>query len=58
MTIHQVEFSYNLPEYGVLDIEMDEALDLPEREEIALAEIKQVYDDITDIEITKISVRS
>lgn len=39
-----------------MDIDMDDALDYAEKEAIALAEIKETYDDISDIEILKIKV--
>lgn len=51
MSLHQVEYSYKVQEWGALDIDLDPALDLSEREAIALAEIKETFDDITDIEI-------
>lgn len=56
MSVHLIEFEYNLPEYGTLEMEMDEALDLEEKEAIALAEIKEIYPDVTDIEITEVKV--
>lgn len=56
MTLHQVEYAYTVPEWSSMDIDMDEALDYAEKEEIAIAAIKAVYDDIDDIEILKIKV--
>lgn len=56
MTLHQVEYSYTIPEWASLDIDMDEALDHAEKEAIALSEIKEMYEDISDIEILKIKV--
>jgi hypothetical protein len=57
MTAHRIEFAYKLPEWGSLDnIEMDEFLDYSEKEAIAIAEVKETYDDVEDIEITKIEV--
>ena len=54
MSLHRVEFTYNLPESSVMEMEIDNLLDQEDREAIALAEIKQIYEDVTDIEITKI----
>ena len=54
MTLHQVEFTYNLPEFGSMEIDLDPALDLADKEAVALREIKETYDDIVDLEITKI----
>lgn len=54
MSKHHIEFEYKLPEWGTLEMDIEEALDLPEKEAIALAEIKEVYDDIEDVNITKI----
>lgn len=56
MAKHHIEFEYKLPEWGTLEIDIDEALDLTEKEAIAMAEIKEVYDDIEDINITKVQV--
>ena len=56
MALHHVEFSYKLPEWGSLEIEMDENLDLTEKEGIALAEIKEVFEEIEDIVIDSVKV--
>jgi hypothetical protein len=56
MTLHQVEYAYMVPEWSAIDLDMDDTLDLAEKEAIALAEIKEIYDDISDIEILKIKV--
>jgi hypothetical protein len=57
MAFHRIEYSYKIPEWGVLDdVDMDEFLDYSEKEAIALADIKDTFDDIEDIEITKIEV--
>lgn len=53
---HHIEFEYKLPEWGTLEMDIDEALDLSEKEAIALAEIKEVYDDIEDINITAMRI--
>lgn len=54
MSMHEVEFTFNTPEYGSMDIDLDPALDKAELEDISLREIKEIYDDVVDIEITKI----
>lgn len=54
MSLHQIDFEYKLPEWGTMVIEMDPVLDQAEKEEIALAEIKENYDDIVDIQVTKV----
>jgi hypothetical protein len=54
MTLHRVEYSYHLPEWGSMEIDMDPAIDLSEKEALALAEIKEVYDDIENIEISEV----
>lgn len=56
MSKHHIEFEYKLPEWGTLEMDIEDALDLAEKEAIALAEIKEVYDDIEDINITKIEL--
>ncbi len=56
MTKHHIEFDYKLPEWGTLEMDIEESLDLSEKEAIALAEIKEVYDDIEDINITLVKV--
>lgn len=55
MSMHNIEFEYDLPEYGALQMDLDPALDQAEKEEIALAEIKEVYPDVTNLEITKVT---
>ena len=56
MSLHHVEFSYKLPEWGNMEIELEDALDYNEKEEISIQEIKEAYDDIEDIEISSIKV--
>lgn len=51
MSLHQIEYSYKIQEWGNLEMDLDPAMDLTEREAVAIAEIKEIYDDITDIEI-------
>lgn len=55
MSMHAIEFEYKLPEWGTLEMDLDPALDKAELEAIALAEIKETYDDIEDIKITKMT---
>lgn len=54
MTLHRVEYSYLIPEWGVIDIEMDEDLPLSDKEEIALNELKEEFNDIEEITIDSI----
>ena len=56
MTQHTIEFEYKLPEWGTIEMDIDEALDAPEKEAMAIAEIKEIYDDIEDIRITEMKV--
>lgn len=56
MSLHRIEFEYVLPEFGMLEMEMEESLEQLEKEEIALAEIKETYVDIEDIVITNVKV--
>lgn len=58
MTLHQVEYGYMLPEWSTMDIDIDEALDITEKEAIALSEIKEYNPDISDIEILNIKAIS
>lgn len=54
MTLHVVSFDYKLPEGSVYEMDLDESLDHSEKEELALAEIKEIYDDVEDIKINSI----
>jgi hypothetical protein len=54
MSIHQVNFTYNLPEFGSMEIDIDPVLDPLDKEDFAIREIKEVFSDITDLEITEI----
>lgn len=54
MSLHRIEFEYVLPEFGMLEMEIEESLEQLEKEEIALAEIKETYVDIEDIVITNV----
>lgn len=57
MTTHRVEFTYKVPEWSSLEnVDMDEFLDYSEKEAIAISEIKETFNDIEDIEVTKIEV--
>lgn len=52
MTMHLVNFEYT--EMAAMDIDIDPDLDQGEKELAALAEVKEVYPDVYDLEITKI----
>lgn len=54
MSQHQVEFEYKLQEWGTMNMDIDPALDYKEAEAAALVQIKEDYNDISDIEITSI----
>lgn len=56
MTQHRVEFECKLTEWGTIEMDIDEVLDPLEKEAIALAEIKEIYDDVEDIRITEMKV--
>jgi hypothetical protein len=56
MTLHQIEFEYVLPEWGTLEMNIDETLETTEKESIAIREIKEVYPDIEDIKIISMKV--
>lgn len=51
MSMHLVDFEYDLPEYGQMEIDFDAAMDQTEKEEIALREINEVYPEISNINI-------
>lgn len=55
MTLHTIEYSYYLPEWATIEMDMDPALDRSEKEILAIAEIKEIFDDIENIEITKVT---
>ena len=52
MSMHLVEFEFT--DVGAMEIDIDEDLDQAEKELAALTEIKEVYPDVTGIEITSI----
>lgn len=52
MTMHIVNFTYT--EMAAMDIDIDPDLDQSEKELAALAEIKDSYPDVYDLEITTI----
>lgn len=51
--MHQVSFTYNLPEFGTMEIDIDPVLDPIEKEDFAIREIKEIFVDITDLDITE-----
>lgn len=56
MALHRAIFEYKLPEWGSIEFDVDESLDHSEKEEIALAEIKELYEDVEDIAITDLTI--
>jgi len=57
MTMFNVNFKYNLPEIGEMQIDLNPADDREEQEAIAIREIKEVYPDVTDVVITGIEAQ-
>ena len=54
MSLHKVDFEYNVPEWGTMTVEIDPVLDHEDKELIAMDEIKEFYRDIVDVNITEI----
>jgi len=54
MSIHRIEFEYDLPESDIFEMDIDPALDQIEKEAAILLEIKENYQDITNINILQI----
>jgi hypothetical protein len=55
MTKHTVEYSYSLPEWASIEVDLDPLMDKADKEAIAEELIRETFDDIDDIEITKIT---
>lgn len=51
MAKHVVDYSYDIPEWGteLLDIDLD--LDIAEKEELALVELKEMYPEFKNLSI-------
>ena len=56
MTLHQVNFTYMIPEYGNIEMDIDPNIDQLEKEEMAIREIEDTFPEIEDIKITNIKV--
>ncbi len=56
MSLHVVEFDYDITEGSTMNVEIDETLDADEKEQIALEEIRDVYPDVHNINITKLEL--
>jgi hypothetical protein len=56
MAIHQIDYEYTVHEGAIHEMDMDIALDPVEKEEMALADIKEMYPDITDVKIKGIDI--
>lgn len=54
MSLHAVEFDYDITEGSTMNIEIDPSLDADEKESEALAEIRDLYPDVHNINITKL----
>lgn len=53
--MHNVEFEYSIPETHVMQIDLDDALDYAEKEEIALEELKDEFPDAIGVEVVSIT---
>jgi hypothetical protein len=56
MAKHVVDYSYNLPEWGSELIDIDPDLNITEKEDIALAEIKDIYPELKDVSIDSVKL--
>lgn len=54
MSLHKIEFEYKTPGWGTIEMDIDDHLDPAEKEMMALAEVKEVYEGEEDIQITGI----
>lgn len=54
MSLHLVEYSYTIPESAAEILEIDPVLDQEEKEAVAIQLIKEIFDDVKDIEILSI----
>lgn len=54
MTMHAVDFEYNEPGVGSIEMDLDPSLDKNELEEIALLEVREVHPDLVEVGITTI----
>jgi len=44
MSMHRVEYELKLLEGGTISIDLDKSLDVGEKEDLIIAEIKEIYD--------------
>lgn len=51
---YSFDYTYDIQEYGNIELDLDAALDLQEAEELAIVEIKDLYPDVKNITITTI----
>lgn len=54
MSMHRVEFDYDLPEGGFMEMEIDPSLDMISKEAMAAREIKDSFPDALNIAIINI----
>jgi hypothetical protein len=54
MTMHTVEYDYSIREGSSMTLDIDDSLSAMEKEAYALHEIKEMYDDITNIDIIRV----
>lgn len=54
MTMHRIEFDYDLPEGGFMEVDIDPRLDGISKRAIAYTEIKESFPDALNVNIVNI----
>lgn len=54
MTLKRVNYSYTLPEWASYEIDIPDDMDRDEEESFVIADLKDTYPDIGNVEIEKI----
>ena len=54
MSLHKAEFDYLIPEYAILEMEIDDALDREEKERVAIQEIREAFPEVEHINLLKL----
>lgn len=52
MSLQQFDFTYVIPEFGVIEVEVDDHIDELEKEEVVIKEIEDSYPEAEEIKIT------
>lgn len=55
MANHKIDFEYKETVFGELEMDIDKSLDTADKEDIAVAEIRDIYGDVDNLIITGIS---